>query len=92
MKNSGTSASPEQPSVALTTIGPFKLTRNPIYVAMTGIYFGVAALGDTMWPIFCFIPLAVVMHKVMVLREEQYLIQKFGGAYLAYTFSTRRWI
>ena len=92
MKKQGTSASPRKESDALTTGGPFKLSRNPIYVAMTGLYFGIALLGNSLWPFLFLVPLLAIMHWGVVLREERYLTQRFGEAYLAYKSRTRRWL
>ena len=92
MKKGGTSANPRKPSEALTTTGPFKLSRNPIYVAMTGLYFGFALLGNSLWPFLFLVPLLIAMHWGVVLREERYLTQRFGEAYVAYKSGTRRWL
>lgn len=49
MRRSGTTANPRRPSEALTTDGPFRVSRNPIYVAMTGIYIALAFLVNSAW-------------------------------------------
>jgi protein-S-isoprenylcysteine O-methyltransferase Ste14 len=92
MKKQGTSANPRKQSDALTTDGPFKLSRNPIYVAMTGLYFGIALLGNSLWPFLFLVPLLATMYWGVVLREERYLTHRFGEAYLAYKSRTRRWL
>lgn len=92
MKNRGTSANPRTQSEALTTDGPFKLSRNPIYVAMTILYSGMALLGNSLWPFLFLLPLLATMHWGVVLREERYLTQRFGEDYLAYKTRTRRWL
>lgn len=92
MKKHGTSANPRKQSETLTTEGPFKLSRNPIYVAMTGLYFGFSLLLNSLWPILFLAPLLAAMHWGVVLREELYLTQRFGEAYLAYKSKTRRWL
>src|SRR5512135_446251 len=74
----GTSASPRKQSVALSTSGPFAFSRNPIYVAMTGLYVGAAALLNSWWPMLSLVPLLLVMHWGVVLREERYLLALFG--------------
>ena len=92
MKRQDTSANPRKESNALTTDGPFKISRNPIYVAMTGLYFGVSLLGNSLWPFIFSVPLLATMHYGVVLREERYLNQRFGKAYAAYKSGTRRWL
>lgn len=92
MNTQNTSANPRKPSEALAIGGAFKLSRNPIYVAMTGLYIGIALLGDSLWPLVFLVPLLAIMHWGVVLREESYLTQRFGEAYLAYKSRTRRWL
>jgi len=92
MRQAGTSANPRKPSLALATGGPFQLSRNPIYLAMTGLYLGIALLGNSWWPLLMLLPLLLVMHYGVILREERYLATQFGEIYLAYKASSRRWL
>jgi protein-S-isoprenylcysteine O-methyltransferase Ste14 len=91
MRRIGTSADPRAASTTLATHGPFKHSRNPIYVAMTGLYVGLTCLGNSWWPVALLAPLLAVMHWGVVLREERYLEKRFGDTYLAYKAATRRW-
>ncbi|HQT27181.1 MAG TPA: isoprenylcysteine carboxylmethyltransferase family protein [Burkholderiales bacterium] len=92
MKKIGTSANPRKRSEALTTDGPFRFSRNPIYLAMTGLYVGIALLGNAFWPLIFLSPLLAVMHRGVILREERYLEREFGESYLAYKSKTSRWL
>ena len=92
MRQAGTSANPRKASIALATGGPFRLSRNPIYLAMTGLYLGIALIGNTWWPLLLLAPLLLVMHYGVVLREERYLEKQFGEIYLTYKASSRRWL
>lgn len=92
MRRSGTTANPKQPSQALVTDGPFRISRNPIYVAMTGLYVGMAFLVNSAWPLVLLVPLLVVMQWGVILREEHYLAGKFGSEYTAYRSRVRRWL
>lgn len=92
LRRAGTSANPYQPSVALTTTGPFRFSRNPIYLAMTGLYLGISLLVNSVWPLLLLAPLLVAMHRGIILREERYLSATFGEAYAAYTSGVRRWL
>jgi protein-S-isoprenylcysteine O-methyltransferase Ste14 len=80
------------PSTELVTAGPYQLSRNPIYVAMTLIYVGLALAADALWPLAVLPLLLVVLHFGVVRREEAYLEHKFGDAYHAYRARVRRWI
>jgi len=92
LRRAGTSANPYQPSVALTTTGPFRFSRNPIYLAMTGLYLGTSLLVNSVWPLLLFAPLMLVMHHGVILKEERYLSATFGEAYAAYKSGVRRWL
>ena len=92
LRQAGTSANPRKASIALATGGPFRLSRNPIYLAMTGLYLGIALIGNSWWPLLLLTPLLLVMHYGVVLREERYLKKQFGEIYVAYKASSRRWL
>lgn len=78
--------------MVLATGGPFRLSRNPIYLAMTAMYLGIAFLGNSWWPLLLLPPLLVVMHWGVVLREERHLAKQFGEGYGRYKSTTRRWL
>ncbi len=92
MRQFGTSASPRKASLALSTSGPFAFSRNPIYLAMTGLYVGATALLNSWWPMLLLVPLLLLMHWGVVLREERYLLAQFGDAYASYKAAVRRWL
>lgn len=92
MRQLGTSASPRKASEKLTTSGPFALSRNPIYLAMTGLYLGATGVLNSWWPLPLLVPLLWLMHWGVILREERYLVARFGEAYTAYMQTVPRWI
>lgn len=92
MRGTGTSPSPYTASAALVTAGPFKYSRNPVYLAMTGLYLGLALLVNSLWLPILLIPLLLVMQFGVVLREEAYLLVQFGEAYRRYQSQVRRWL
>ena len=76
----------------LITDGPFALSRNPIYLALTAVYCGAALLAARAWPLALLpLPLAV-LHRAVIPFEEQRLREAFGDAYAAYCRRVRRWI
>jgi protein-S-isoprenylcysteine O-methyltransferase Ste14 len=92
MRRAKTSVIPSQPTTALLTEGPFRLTRNPMYLGMAVQYLGLALLFDALWAIVLF-PLAlVIVHVTVIQREERYLERTFGDTYRAYKARVRRWI
>jgi protein-S-isoprenylcysteine O-methyltransferase Ste14 len=87
-----TPVDPMKPTTALVTEGPFRYSRNPIYVALTLLYVGVALLINALWILFLVVPALVVLRYGVIAREEAYLTRKFGDAYRQYTAQVRRWL
>jgi protein-S-isoprenylcysteine O-methyltransferase Ste14 len=75
----------------LMTDGPFRLTRNPIYVGDGLAYLGVTAIAGTWWPLVLLPLPAFVMQRFVIAREEAYLLERFGQPYAAYCDRVRRW-
>lgn len=92
MRRAGTNVNPRQPALALVVDGPFRFSRNPLYVATTGLYVGIALLVGALWPLLLLVPLLMVLDIGVVRREERYLEGKFGQAYREYKARVRRWI
>jgi len=91
MLRARTNIDPYKPSTALVTGGPYRFTRNPIYVAMTLLYVG-AALSFRIIPALILLPVALLLLQFGVIRrEERYLEAKFGDRYREYRSSVRRW-
>ncbi len=91
MKRVGTNILPTQPTLALATDGPFRVTRNPLYVAAIGVYVGVTLWVNSLALLVLLVPMVAVLHRGIVMREEHYLEQKFGASYLAYKRTAPRW-
>src|SRR5215813_3789366 len=87
-----TPVDPLKPTTALVTEGPFRYSRNPIYVALTLLYVGVALLVNVWWILLLVVPVLLVIRYGVIAREEAYLTQKFGEAYRQYTTQVRRWL
>lgn len=92
MHRAGTNVRPDLPSTALVTDGPFRFTRNPLYVGLTLLYAGVALLIPSTWPLLLLIPVLLVMRWGVIAREERYLERKFGEPYRTYLGRVRRWL
>src|SRR5215813_13183005 len=87
-----TPVDPLKPTTALVTEGPFRYSRNPIYVALTLLYVGVALLVNVWWILLLVVPVLLVIRYGVIAREEVYLTRKFGEAYRQYTAQVRRWL
>lgn len=88
----GTNVNPTQPTTAIVDTGPFRFTRNPLYVGLTLTYIGLSVLLNTWWSLILLIPVWIVMHFLVVRREEAYLERKFGNTYLNYRGRVRRYV
>jgi protein-S-isoprenylcysteine O-methyltransferase Ste14 len=87
-----TSLIPVKPTTAIVESGPYRFTRNPMYVSMTLIYLGVTLWIDSIWPLV-FLPIILfTVQRAVIAREERYLEAKFGEAYRGYKARVRRWI
>lgn len=88
----GTHIEPYKPTTAVVTDGLYAWSRNPIYVAMTGVTVGIAVAADNVWVLVMLLPTLAVMRTGVIAREERYLEGKFGDDYRRYMASVRRWI
>jgi protein-S-isoprenylcysteine O-methyltransferase Ste14 len=88
----GQSVIPWKPTVQIVDRGPFRLSRNPMYVLLILICIGFAVMLTNLW-ILALTPLAVwALQRFAIIPEEEYLEQKFGDAYVSYKQRVRRWI
>ena len=91
MRKAGTNINPNKPSLAIATQGPFRFSRNPLYLSLLGLYLGITLLFNTLWPLLLAVPLLFVAHYGIIRREERYLEAKFGDSYRTYRARVRRW-
>lgn len=87
-----TNLDPMKPATAIVTGGPFRFSRNPLYVGMTMLYVGLTLAFNTWWGFVLLVPLLAVMHFGVILREEVYLEAKFGDEYRRYKGLVARYV
>lgn len=92
MQAAGTHAEPFKPTMTIVSHGPFRFTRNPMYVGFLLSYTGLALIFALEWGILALPVLWFTLDRVVVRREEAYLTRKFGPIYTEYLARTRRWI
>src|SRR5262245_3457563 len=92
MRRTGTRFETHQPSTRIVTTGPYRFTRNPIYVGMFLALAGLAVGVDSLWPLVALAIFYLVIRYGVVAREEAYLERKFGDVYLDYKVRVRRWV
>ena len=92
METAGTDVNPSLPATTLVIDGPFRFSRNPMYVARTILYLGLGLLMNALCVLAALVPLLLVMQYGVITREERYLEAKFGDAYRQYRSTVRRWL
>lgn len=80
------------PSGALVTTGPYRFSRNPLYLGLVLLYSGVACLFALVWAWPLLIPLVVYTQIGVIAPEERYLDRAFGETYVTYKARVRRWL
>ena len=92
MKAAGTNVHPSKPTLTIVRSGPFRFTRNPMYLALCLVQIALGFFLNDWITLLFVVPLALIFHYGVVLREERYLTAKFGEPYLQYKRGVRRWI
>lgn len=92
MQKAGTNINPTRPTTVIIREGPYKLSRNPIYLSMTLIYTGLTVLLNTFWGLVFLPAVLFLMNRGVIEREERYLEHKFGDCYTTYKESVPRWL
>jgi protein-S-isoprenylcysteine O-methyltransferase Ste14 len=91
-RRGGQSENPWTPTSSVVERGPFRFTRNPMYLQMILVCVGVAVMLMNWW-VLVLTPLAAwVLQRLAILPEEAYLERKFGYTYVAYKHRVRRWL
>jgi protein-S-isoprenylcysteine O-methyltransferase Ste14 len=88
----GSNVPTNMPTTAIVDTGPYRFTRNPIYLAMFLGLVGLALAFDSLWLLAALVPFALVIRYGVVAREEVYLERKFGDSYSRYRSRVRRWL
>jgi protein-S-isoprenylcysteine O-methyltransferase Ste14 len=91
LRAAGTRVETVQPTTAIVTGGPYRFTRNPIYVGMFLGLIGLAVGFDSLWIVVALVPFYLVIRYGVVAREEAYLERKFGNVYRDYKSRVGRW-
>ncbi len=88
----GSNVPTNMPSTTIVASGPYRFTRNPIYLGMFLGLVGLAIAFDSLWLLATLVPFALVIRYGVVAREEAYLERKFGDAYRHYRARVWRWL
>ena len=76
----------------VVAIGPYRWSRNPMYVGFVAIYTGACLFVNMAWPLLLLPMVIVATNRLVIAREERYMRETFGDTYLAYTERVPRWL
>ncbi len=92
MRQARTTLDHHHPTTTIVTAGPYRWTRNPIYVAFTLIYVGIACGLNCLWALVLLPAALLLIDRGVIRGEEAYLERKFGDPYRQYLAHVRRWL
>ena len=92
LQKAGTPVPGNRPTTTIVRSGPFRLSRNPIYLAFTLFQLGLAAWINSLGLLLALLPALALMMRVVIPREERYLEGRFPAEYLPYKRAVRRWL
>jgi protein-S-isoprenylcysteine O-methyltransferase Ste14 len=91
-RSAGTPVPARKPTTVIVRTGPYRFSRNPIYLAFSLFQFGIANWVNSVWLLATLVGAVALVHHVVIRREEQYLERRFGAQYLDYKARVRRWL
>jgi protein-S-isoprenylcysteine O-methyltransferase Ste14/SAM-dependent methyltransferase len=92
LSTAGTPVPGKKPTTVLVRTGPYRVSRNPIYLAFSLLHLGVATWVGSWWLLATLVASVTFVAAVVVPREERYLEEQFGSTYVDYKASVRRWL
>jgi protein-S-isoprenylcysteine O-methyltransferase Ste14 len=87
-----TSVLPIMPTTALVESGPYRFTRNPMYVGLAIAIVGISLVTNWLWAIAVLPIVLTAVYFAAIRPEEQFLEERFGPDYSAYGSRVRRWL
>lgn len=91
-KRTGQNPIPWKPTPELILQGPYRFTRNPMYVGVTIFVIGLGLALNNLWISLFAAPALLLVHFIAVLPEERYLAEKFGESYRSFLAQVRRYL
>ena len=83
---------PNQPATSIVEQGPFRHSRNPMYLGLSTLHLGVALVSNSLWMAAALPAVLWLLTVLVIQREERYLTSAFGETYTEYCRRVRRWI
>jgi protein-S-isoprenylcysteine O-methyltransferase Ste14 len=91
-RRTGQHPDPRKPTPMITRDGPYRFTRNPMYLGTSLIQLGLGVALGNAWIVLLLVPMVALIHYRAILPEERYLEDKFGDQYIGFKASVRRWL
>ncbi|HEY5897977.1 MAG TPA: isoprenylcysteine carboxylmethyltransferase family protein [Burkholderiales bacterium] len=91
-RRAGTPVPGNRPTTAIVRTGPYRYSRNPIYLAFSLLQLGIALWVNSIWLVLTLVPAVLLMSLVVIPREEAFLAARFPSEFLPYKDSVRRWL
>ncbi len=92
LRAAGTPIPGNRPTTTIVRTGPYRFSRNPIYLAFSLLQLGISIWVNSVWLLATLAGAAALIYYVVIRREERYLERGFGAQYLDYKASVRRWL
>jgi len=92
LRAAGTPIPGNRPTTTIVYTGPYRFSRNPIYLAFSLLQLGLCLLVNSLALLITLVPAVALMSLVVIPREERYLEARFPSEYLPYKASVRRWL
>ena len=91
-KDADTTVRPDRAASTLVIVGPYRITRNPMYLGFALAYLGIAIAGQSIWALVLLPVVLVIVQRGAIEPEEAFLKKRFGTDYVSYKNRVRRWI
>lgn len=92
LRAAGTPVPGDRPTTTIVRTGPYRCSRNPVYLAFSLFHLGIACWVNSLWLLVTLVPAVALMSFVVIPREEHYLERRFPSEYLPYKAAVRRWL
>jgi protein-S-isoprenylcysteine O-methyltransferase Ste14 len=90
--SAGTTIRPDRAASQLVIAGPYRLSRNPMYVGLAAVYLGIAIGTQSLWALLLLPVVLTIIRRRVIEREEAFLERRFGTPYRDYRTRVRRWL
>lgn len=82
---------PNRPVKSLVIVGPYRFSRNPMYLGLALVHLGATMATGIVWYLATFVLATLATQRYVIEPEERYLLKKFGEAYRTYCLQVPRW-